>query len=853
MAETNPNPEAAQAEVGLYAEELALAKRWVSGEVDWEALPSEVRDAIDEVFKEAAEPVAEEPSVEPTSEPLNELLHKANEEHRFTLGPWYIPQRYDAHGEWTDADELQKALWDYVRTGDRDIRLQHNRDIVAGEWLEALSFPVPVTIGMNKGADASQVTYPAGTVFMGVQWRPWAWELVKEGKIRGFSIGGAAARIEMEMPMEMQKGKTPAEVRWDLVARARVGEVRKQQPTSTQVHVDTIMGGKRKKKRKSRPIMVDKAKTPAWQRKAGQNPKGGLNAKGRASYKRQTGGTLKPPVKRGDNPRRASFLARMGNAPGPEYDEKGEPTRLLLSLRAWGASSKEDARKKARAISARNKSKAQKAKGGLGEWFEEKWVDISRPKEGGGFEECGRPDASEGKYPKCVPASVAAKMSDKERQSAVRRKRRAESSERREGKKPIMVATFKARNMPTDAQLYARVKAEAKKKFDVYPSAYANAWLVQEYKRRGGRYKVVKRSFGGDRSAAGRYAANVRWQRANSGPKGPLPLPRTAAGKRMLDSFGSPISSTSLVTHLDFDALARESKDSGIGPNDPRWGDLVVKHLSTERRMKWIQDINQMVEGVPRNPNGSVVFVKGGGGASGKSTSGGLDTPVAVPPTKGNKDGLPPAAVMVNSDDWKVQSDDFRSLHDSAMRDADREIVRAKVKADSPEADEIRRQVMERRAAAGFVHEESSLIARLATQVAILRQRDVIVDGTMDNGVEKRMAELRMMRGFGATAIHGLFFSCDTEEAVRRAKNREKDRGSDSYGRVVYEKHLREAHQKVSANFPQYIDADVFDSVAVFDTNQRPSRLMGRKEVGGKFEVVDEELYGRFLKKAEGQ
>ena len=96
------------------------------------------------------------------------------------------------------------------------------------------------------------------------------------------------------------------------------------------------------------------ARSPAWQRKEGKNPEGGLNAKGRASYK---GGTLKPPVKSGDNPRRASFLARMGNMSGPERDEKGKPTRLLLSLKAWGASSKADARAKARAISKRNKAR----------------------------------------------------------------------------------------------------------------------------------------------------------------------------------------------------------------------------------------------------------------------------------------------------------------------------------------------------------------------------------------------------------------------------------------------------------------------------------------------------------------
>ena len=100
------------------------------------------------------------------------------------------------------------------------------------------------------------------------------------------------------------------------------------------------------------------AKTPAWQRKAGKNPKGGLNAKGRASAKRQ-GMNLKRPVKSGDNPRRASFLARMGNMRGPEK-KNGKPTRLLLSLRAWGASSKADARKKAAPISKRNKSKTGK-------------------------------------------------------------------------------------------------------------------------------------------------------------------------------------------------------------------------------------------------------------------------------------------------------------------------------------------------------------------------------------------------------------------------------------------------------------------------------------------------------------
>lgn len=165
----------------------------------------------------------------------------------------------------------------------------------------------------------------------------------------------------------------------------------------------------------------------------------------------------------------------------------------------------------------------------LKDWFTEDWVDISRPKPGGGFEPCGRSDASKGKYPKCVPASRAAKMSADEIASAVRRKRRAESVEVRKDKKPIYVSTdkkeessfgiFEKSAIPVDAVLYARVKAEAKAKFDVYPSAYANAWLVREYKKRGGKYRTGEKGLAEDALEKGEVLRD---------PKGGL----TAAGRR---------------------------------------------------------------------------------------------------------------------------------------------------------------------------------------------------------------------------------------------------------------------------------------------------------------------------------
>ena len=50
-------------------------------------------------------------------------------------------------------------------------------------------------------------------------------------------------------------------------------------------------------------------------------------------------------------------------------------------------------------------------------------------------------------------------------------------------------ASAKKRNVPTNKKLYARVKTAARRKFAVYPSAYANAWLVRTYKKRGGGYR----------------------------------------------------------------------------------------------------------------------------------------------------------------------------------------------------------------------------------------------------------------------------------------------------------------------------------------------------------------------------
>jgi hypothetical protein len=78
-------------------------------------------------------------------------------------------------------------------------------------------------------------------------------------------------------------------------------------------------------------------KSPAWQRKEGKDPDGGLNAKGRASYNKSTGGNLKPPQPEG-GPRRDAFCARMEGMKKKLTSAKtaNDPdSRINKSLRAW--------------------------------------------------------------------------------------------------------------------------------------------------------------------------------------------------------------------------------------------------------------------------------------------------------------------------------------------------------------------------------------------------------------------------------------------------------------------------------------------------------------------------------------
>ncbi len=80
---------------------------------------------------------------------------------------------------------------------------------------------------------------------------------------------------------------------------------------------------------------LKRGSSPAWTRKEGKSPSGGLNAKGRASYK---GGKLKAPTKSKTSGRRKSFCARMSGMKKKLTSAKTarDPnSRINKSLRKW--------------------------------------------------------------------------------------------------------------------------------------------------------------------------------------------------------------------------------------------------------------------------------------------------------------------------------------------------------------------------------------------------------------------------------------------------------------------------------------------------------------------------------------
>jgi hypothetical protein len=204
---------------------------------------------------------------------------------------------------------------------------------------------------------------------------------------------------------------------------------------------------------------------------------------------------------------------------------------------------------------------------GLGKWFhgesatkEPGWDRYNS--EGKRVGKCG--DAKEGSaYSACLSKQKAEKLGKEGRASFVNRKRaaqnqagRGEKGTGKKGKKPINVDTgaskmeecyeceqeiiLEGKNKPNDPEKWSACKSAAKSKFDVYPSAYANAWAAKCYKKKGGTWRSLKEETILDKTRENtklnilnNFMENAKPEFARRGPahQRPKVIPRRGKGK----------------------------------------------------------------------------------------------------------------------------------------------------------------------------------------------------------------------------------------------------------------------------------------------------------------------------------
>jgi predicted ABC-type ATPase len=149
-------------------------------------------------------------------------------------------------------------------------------------------------------------------------------------------------------------------------------------------------------------------------------------------------------------------------------------------------------------------------------------------------------------------------------------------------------------------------------------------------------------------------------------------------------------------------------------------------------------------------------------------------------------------------------------------------------------------------AAAGFMHEESSLIAKQAEMLARTRRQSMVIDGLGDSSAEKLGKKVEAQRAAGYT-VKGRYATIPTSLAVERAANRAKATGFN-----VPEKAVLRGHRGVSAISDSL--PDIFDDVEVYFTGTPkgtpPTLLASSRRRGSGWTVQDSGGWDAFLAKA---
>lgn len=715
------------------------------------------------------------------------LVAKAiNEEMRYTLSPWYVPDSVDAHGEWSDKASVQRAFWDYLAKNDREIRLQHNLDIVAGKWVEGLTWPHEVTVPVKHPEGDRELTFPAGTPYLGVIWEPWAWELIKKGELRGLSIGGRAKRAESEV--EVEDGYNPT------------GTVDFQKMLRQESGGWTVYDEKGKR---SFGTYDTKEEAQERLRQIEYFSKGDLETGDFVSWN-SSGGTARGRIDR---------IVRDGkiNVPNSSFTITGteeEPAALISVWRkgkdGW---EKTDTQVGHKLDSLRSIQSLEKS-----DDFEPLWQEFAKAET---FEPPkGVAENAKRALQWIKDGHAGSGFTDVGRRRASQLANRQNVSLETIGRIKSYLSRHKS-----DARATGFEAGE-----DGFPSAGRVAWdawggdealswatrildsvektLIEEVEKHlKGKHDQASHARGGYEGIAAR--------RAEAMSKGDVKrqLPRDAQG-RVVCPEATGGYKAGIPEEIDFggEKLTPEHSLWHHMESDGKGG----YQVTAERDKLHKQIVKDAVDGVPVSDD-PTFYMLGGGPAAGKTTA--VKSGLAEVPNKSK-------AVQVNADDVKDQLPEYKRLKNS------------------PNDDEFFN-------AASFGHEESSMVAKQIQKTAFANKQDVVLDGTGDNSIDNLEGKVRSARGNGYK-VNGIYTTVPTEMAIERSNIRSL---KESERRFVPTAVVAGTHASVSRVFPQAIDRGLFNSVSLIDTSvQGAAKLIGRG-AGKSFDVLEEDLFFAFLQK----
>lgn len=149
------------------------------------------------------------------------------------------------------------------------------------------------------------------------------------------------------------------------------------------------------------------------------------------------------------------------------------------------------------------------------------------------------------------------------------------------------------------------------------------------------------------------------------------------------------------------------------------------------------------------------------------------------------------------------------------------------------------------KAAANFVHEESSLIGKEIQKRALQGNYGTIIDGVNDGSFDKVVKKITDIKKVSGKPIRADYVSLDSDLSVKLATIR-----AEKTGREVPIGYIKDMNKEISKLVPRLIENNTFDELYLWDTNINGEPRLILRQIKGELEIVDKTLYDRFLKKA---